>query len=58
LSEKERLRYRNVKVNREAIVGYADRLLVAEALVLVYPIWNEGFPAILTGFFGSHFIPG
>ncbi|MBV8896230.1 MAG: NAD(P)H-dependent oxidoreductase [Acidobacteriaceae bacterium] len=35
-----------------------DRLLAAEALVLVYPIWNEGVPAILTGFFGSHFIPG
>ena len=38
--------------------GYVDRLLAAEALVLVYPVWNEGFPAILKGFFDRVFIPG
>jgi NAD(P)H dehydrogenase (quinone) len=26
--------------------------------VLVYPVWNEGFPAILKGFFDRVFIPG
>jgi NAD(P)H dehydrogenase (quinone) len=36
----------------------ADRLLAAEALVLIYPVWNEGFPAILKGFFDRVFIPG
>jgi putative NADPH-quinone reductase len=39
-------------------VAYADRLLAAEALVLIYPVWNEGFPAILKGFFDRVFIPG
>jgi NAD(P)H dehydrogenase (quinone) len=32
--------------------------LAAEALILVYPVWNEGFPAILKGFFDRVFIPG
>ena len=50
LTEPERIRYHNTKVNREPIPGYTDRLLAAEALVPVYPVWNEGFPAILKGF--------
>ena len=50
LSEQERVRYHNIRVNREPVADYADRLLAAEALVLVYPVWNEGFPAILKGF--------
>ena len=32
--------------------------MAAEALVLIYPVWNEGFPAILKGFFDRVFIPG
>ena len=39
-------------------MAYADGLLAAEALVLIYPVWNEGFPAILKGFFDRVFIPG
>ncbi len=27
-------------------------------LVLICPVWNEGFPAILKGFFDRVFIPG
>jgi Flavodoxin-like fold len=38
------------RLNRAPIAAYADRLLSAEALVLVYPVWNEGFPAIPEGF--------
>ena len=30
----------------------------AEALVLVHPVWNFGFPAILKGFFDRVFLPG
>jgi NAD(P)H dehydrogenase (quinone) len=48
----------HVKLNRAPIAGYADRLLAAEALILIYPVWNEGFPAILKGFFDRVFIPG
>ncbi len=32
--------------------------MAVEALVLIYPVWNEGFPAILKGFFDRVFIPG
>jgi hypothetical protein len=52
------VQYHNVQLNRAPIAAYADRLLAAEALVLVYPVWNEGFPAILKGLFYRVFIPG
>jgi NAD(P)H dehydrogenase (quinone) len=58
LSEQERIQYHDIKLNRAHIAAYADRLLAAEALILVYPVWNEGFPAILKGFFDRVFIPG
>ena len=44
-----RMQYHNAELNRAPIAAYADRLLAAEALVLIYPVWNEGFPAILKG---------
>ena len=58
MGEQERVQYHNVELNQAPIATYADRLLAAEALVLVYPVWNEGFPAILKGFFDRVFIPG
>ena len=58
MSEQERMQYHDVELNRAPIGDYADRLLAAEALVLIYPVWNEGFPAILKGFFDRVFIPG
>jgi NAD(P)H dehydrogenase (quinone) len=58
LSEQERMQYHDTNVNRRSISAYADRLLAVEALVLIYPVWNEGFPAILKGFFDRVFIPG
>ena len=58
LSERERIDYHNTAVNRAPVAAFADRLLAADALVLVYPVWNEGFPAILKGFFDRVFIPG
>src|ERR1700689_5603375 len=58
LSETERMQYHDIKLNRAPIAAYADRLLAAEALILVYPVWNEGFPAVLKGFFDRVFIPG
>jgi NAD(P)H dehydrogenase (quinone) len=57
LSEKERMQYHDIKFNRAPIAAYAERLLAAEALILVYPVWYEGFPAILKGFFDRVFIP-
>jgi NAD(P)H dehydrogenase (quinone) len=58
MSEQERMRYHDVELNRAPVSAYADRLLNAEALILIYPVWNEGFPAILKGFFDRVFIPG
>jgi NAD(P)H dehydrogenase (quinone) len=58
LSEQDRLVYRDTSLNRARVAPYADRLLAAEALILVYPVWNEGFPAILKGFLDRVFIPG
>ena len=43
LSERERVEYHNTAANKERVWAYADRLLDADGLVLVYPVWNEGF---------------
>ena len=44
--------------NRAPVAAYVERLVRAEALVLVFPVWNFGFPAILKGFFDRVFLPG
>jgi NAD(P)H dehydrogenase (quinone) len=58
LSPEERADYHDTRLNRARVESYAERLLGADALVLMYPVWNEGFPAILKGFFDRVFIPG
>jgi putative NADPH-quinone reductase len=58
LTHKERLDYHNERGSGDAVAPYVDRLLRADALVLSYPVWNYGFPAILKGFFDRVFLPG
>src|SRR6185312_4877987 len=58
LSREERMNYHDVAINRGPVDGYVRRLLDAEALVLVHPVWNYGYPAILKGFFDRVFLPG
>jgi putative NADPH-quinone reductase len=58
LSRRERLGYHDPASNRAGVEPYVGRLLAAEGLVLVYPVWNFGFPAILKGFFDRVFLPG
>jgi putative NADPH-quinone reductase len=58
LTREERIAYHDVPDNRGPVASYVDRLLKAEALVLVTPVWNFGFPAILKGFFDRVFLPG
>ena len=58
LTRAERIGYHTVPANRSPVASYVDRLLAAEALVIVTPIWNFGFPAILKGFFDRVFLPG
>jgi NAD(P)H dehydrogenase (quinone) len=58
MSEREWIEYHDTTTAKPRVALFADRLLAADALVLVYPVWNERFPAILKGFFDRVFIPG
>lgn len=58
LSRAERLHYHDTTVNRAPVQRYVDRLLAAEALVLCFPVWIYGPPAMLKGFFDRVFLPG
>lgn len=59
LSREDRLRYHDVPENITPVLKpYVDRLHAAEALVVVFPVWNYGFPAILKGYFDKVFMPG
>ena len=57
MSEQERVEYHDTTINKPRVAAFADRLLTADALVLVYPVWSEEFSAILKGFFDRVFIP-
>lgn len=58
LSREERLSYEAVPENRENVERHVERLRAAEALVLIFPVWNFGFPAILKGYLDRVFLPG
>lgn len=58
LSRQERLNYHDTDINRQPVAAYVDRLLNAEALVFVHPIWNFGLPAILKGYMDRVLLPG
>ncbi len=58
LSRAERAGYHDTATNQVPVADYVRRLQAAEALVLSYPVWNFGFPAILKGFFDRVFLPG
>jgi putative NADPH-quinone reductase len=58
LSRQDRIDYHDVTRNRARVSSYVDRLLAAEGLVLVFPVWNYGYPAVLKGFIDKVFLPG
>ena len=58
LTESERRGYHEVGPNLASVADYVERLRAAQALVLVFPVWNFGYPAILKGFFDRVFLPG
>ena len=58
LSASERRGYHDMSVNTAPVATYVERLRAARALVLVFPVWNFGYPAILKGFFDRVFLPG
>ena len=57
LTEPERRSYHDVPANIAPVQGYVDRLQAAEALVMVFPVWNFGYPAILKVFLDRVFLP-
>lgn len=58
LTYEERTNYHDVELNRAPVDSYVERLLRAEAFIIVCPIWNFGLPAILKGYFDRVFLPG
>jgi NAD(P)H dehydrogenase (quinone) len=58
LTAQERRAYHDTASNWAGVAAYVERLQRAEALVIVTPVWNYGFPAILKGFFDRVFLPG
>jgi len=58
LSEAERRGYHETETNTAPVQLYVDRLRAADAMVMVFPVWNFGYPAILKGFLDRVFLPG
>jgi putative NADPH-quinone reductase len=54
----ERRAYHAVPDNRQPVEAYIRRLEAAQGLLLVHPVWNFGYPAILKGFLDRVFLPG
>lgn len=57
LTEAERRGYHDIPDNIALVRPYVERLQAAQALVMVFPVWNFGYPAILKGFLDRVFLP-
>jgi NAD(P)H dehydrogenase (quinone) len=58
LSEEGRRHYHDTSRNQAGLEDYVARLTSAEALVLQFPTWCFGLPAMLKGFFDRMIMPG
>ncbi len=58
LSEEGRRHYHDPAVNQAGLEGYVARLQAAEGLVVQFPTWCFGMPAMLKGFFDRLIMPG
>ena len=58
LSREERIGYHDVPSNQLPLAPYVERLRKADAIVLCFPTWCFGLPAMLKGFFDRVFVPG
>lgn len=58
LSEEARRHYHDVARNRRGLEPYIARLTAAETLVVQFPTWCFGLPALLKGFCDRMIMPG
>ncbi len=58
MSREQFAHYVDTTVNTREVELYVKRLRAAEALVLVFPVWFDGLPAMMQGFFQRVFLPG
>jgi putative NADPH-quinone reductase len=58
LSAHDRTVYHDYPENTVLVKSHVERLKAAEALVIVTPVWNFGFPAMLKGYFDRVWVPG
>ena len=58
MSLEERRRYHDTSKNRTGVESYVERLRAAEAIVLQFPAWCFGPPAMLKGFLDRVLLPG
>jgi putative NADPH-quinone reductase len=58
LSAEQMRVYVDVTRNTLEVEPYVARLRAADALVLVFPVWFDGLPAIMQGYFQRVFVPG
>ncbi len=58
LTAEERRAYHDPDRNTAPVAEHVERLRAAQALVLCFPVWNFGYPAILKGYFDRVFLPG
>jgi NAD(P)H dehydrogenase (quinone) len=58
LGAEERRRYHDPALNRRGLEGYVERLKAAEGLVVQFPAWCFGPPAMLKGFLDRLILPG
>jgi putative NADPH-quinone reductase len=58
LSEDARRDYHDTSRNQAGLEDYVRRLKSADALVVQFPVWCFGMPAMLKGFFDRMIMPG
>lgn len=58
LSEEARRHYHDAARNQAGLEAYVQRLKSADALVVQFPVWCFGMPAMLKGFIDRIFMPG
>jgi NAD(P)H dehydrogenase (quinone) len=58
MSREQMRAYVDTRANTREVEAYVQRLRRAEALVLVFPVWFDGLPAIMQGYFQRVFLPG